>query len=125
MEVQTRNEAGALQFFDSLRLAFNHAEKDMSVWKVSFNAEDGSRVRLIRCWDEQQGKDCWSFEPLLPTDIPPPLVDQDEPDDNEGDTRGGKPAGGYEFPRASSVTAGFVMHEDPIPPGKTERLSKG
>ncbi len=93
MEVQTRNEAGALQMFGSLREAFNHAEKDLSVWKVSFNAEDGSRVRLIRCWDEQQGKTCWSFEPLLPTDIPPPLVDQDEPDDNEHDKRPPKATG--------------------------------
>lgn len=88
MEVQTRNEAGALQVFESLRLAFNHAEQDLSVWKVSFNAEDGSRVRLIRCWDEQQGKTCWSFEPLLPSDIPPPVEDQDAPNDSEGDKNG-------------------------------------
>lgn len=47
-EVQTRDEDGALKFFPSVLAAARHAETDPKIWKISFNSEDGNRVRLVR-----------------------------------------------------------------------------
>jgi len=48
MEVQTRSETGGLKFHQSISAALKHARRDQSVWKISFNAEDGTRIRLVR-----------------------------------------------------------------------------
>jgi len=48
MEVQTRSQTGDIRFYNTLESALADAQKDTKVWKVSFNAEDGSRIRLIR-----------------------------------------------------------------------------
>lgn len=61
MKVQTRNSEGELQFFDTVKEAFDHADEDQTVWKVSFDAEDGSRVRFV----ESPSKDGWVFEPII------------------------------------------------------------
>lgn len=48
MEVQTRSEENGLKFYSTLTDAFRAAQIDTSVWKISFNAYDGTRVRLVR-----------------------------------------------------------------------------
>lgn len=48
IEFQTRSEESGLQFFSSLRDALNTAEKDQSIWKISFSLPNGERVRLVR-----------------------------------------------------------------------------
>lgn len=45
--VQTRNQDGALRYFDSVREALECARKDKSIWKISFPRE-GEQIRLIR-----------------------------------------------------------------------------
>lgn len=72
-EVQTRDGHGALCFFHTVKEAMEHAEKNPDVWKVSFAAEDGSRVRLVR-----RGTPLfrfWSYEPIeLKTEPTPGLA---------------------------------------------------
>ena len=49
-EVQTRDEYGNLRFFTGdgrVREAFDYADKDPDVWKISFNY-DGEIIRLVR-----------------------------------------------------------------------------
>jgi hypothetical protein len=45
--VQTRSDGGELKYFDSLKEAFEYAEKHHDVWKISFNFGN-ERVRLVR-----------------------------------------------------------------------------
>lgn len=47
IEFQTRSEESGLQFFSSLKDALNEAEKDKSIWKISFSLPNGERVRLV------------------------------------------------------------------------------
>lgn len=47
-KVQTRSDGGELLLFDDIRAALAHAERDRTVWKISFNAANGDRIRLIR-----------------------------------------------------------------------------
>jgi hypothetical protein len=48
METQTRAHDGELKRYDSLVDAMKFAKANPQVWKVSFNAYDGTRVRLVR-----------------------------------------------------------------------------
>jgi hypothetical protein len=61
--VQTRSEINGIQHYDTLEQAFRAAEKDSSIWKISFyhyNSfyQKGDRIRLVR-----SGFDLWRFEP--------------------------------------------------------------
>lgn len=47
-EVQTRNEKGQLTFFATLKEAFDHAEADQTVWKISFSLPTSERVRMVK-----------------------------------------------------------------------------
>lgn len=47
-EIQTRSETTGLMFHRTLDDAFKRAKRDDSVWKISFYAHDGTRIRLIR-----------------------------------------------------------------------------
>lgn len=47
MKIQTRNEAGKIDFWETLEYAFNQAAFDKSIWKISFPVGD-EHVRLIR-----------------------------------------------------------------------------
>ena len=49
-EVQTRNKAGKLRYFSTVKEALAFAQKDLTVWKISFPLDD-ERVRLIRDGD--------------------------------------------------------------------------
>lgn len=59
MEVQTRNIRGELQYFTTLKAAFDHAAEDPTVWKVSFGLPSGERVRLVREGDD------WVYEDIM------------------------------------------------------------
>jgi len=48
MEVQTRSETNGLKFHSTISDALHAAESDSTIWKVSFNAEDGTRIRLVK-----------------------------------------------------------------------------
>lgn len=57
--IQTRSEVNGLSEYPLVKDAFNAAKKDGSIWKISFDAEDGSRVRLV----EINGR--WVFESIF------------------------------------------------------------
>jgi hypothetical protein len=46
--IQVRMESGDIRSFPTLEDAFVFAQEFTSAWKISFNAETGERVRLIR-----------------------------------------------------------------------------
>ena len=48
IQVQTRSEKNGLQFHETVNAAFLAAEKDETIWKISFQSESGERVRMIR-----------------------------------------------------------------------------
>lgn len=46
---QTRSSSERdVQHFSALSEAFEEARRDRQVWKISFNAQDGTRIRLLR-----------------------------------------------------------------------------
>lgn len=57
-EVQTRNNDGELKYFSSVFEAFQYAESNLDVWKVSWTDETGKRVRFTRSID------AWLFRPM-------------------------------------------------------------
>ena len=57
IEIQTRNEAGELKFFQTLREARDEAMRDKTVWKISFSLGE-ERVRLVRYGE------AWMYEPI-------------------------------------------------------------
>jgi hypothetical protein len=66
-EIQTRSEETGIEFFDTLEEAMDHAEKDKTVWKISFSL-DGEAVRFVRKIDNKEyvGKytSAWAYEPI-------------------------------------------------------------
>lgn len=64
-EVQTRNEAGRLQFFRTLTEAVDEAKKDKTIWKISFGLPTGERCRLVR---DTESSD-FILESLLPAEL--------------------------------------------------------
>lgn len=58
MEVQTRNHSGELKFFQTPKEAFDYAEENPSVWKVSF---DGTRFVKV---EGINGKWAWDYQPM-------------------------------------------------------------
>ena len=55
MEVQTRSEEHGLKYFNNPKEAFNHAETDKTVWKISFG-----EVRLVKAGKSEM----WMYEPM-------------------------------------------------------------
>jgi hypothetical protein len=56
--VQTRSEDTGLEYFTTVKEAFDYAvRKNRSVWKISFDVH-GERVRLVREGDH------WKYEDL-------------------------------------------------------------
>ena len=60
--VQTRSEETGLANFQTIKEAIEYAARHEHVWKVSFNAQTGERVRLIKIG--VQGAIRWVFEPI-------------------------------------------------------------
>lgn len=59
-EYQTRSEENGLEFFPTAAEAFEHAEMDKTVWKISWQETETKRVRLVRTCDY----DGWHYEPM-------------------------------------------------------------
>jgi hypothetical protein len=57
--IQTRNHLGEILDHKTLQDALAHAREDQTVWKISFEIIDGSRVRLIKT-DEG-----WTYENIF------------------------------------------------------------
>ncbi len=66
MSYQTRSEEGELRYFDTLKEALDHGNRDLSIWKISFATWNGDRIRLIRrnTYDGS-GKPEWILSPLM------------------------------------------------------------
>jgi hypothetical protein len=68
--VQTRSESGGLEYFDTVQEALTYANEHEDVWKISFEAKTGERIRLVRRPTYDLANDCeeaetnWSFEPI-------------------------------------------------------------
>lgn len=58
--IQTRSEVNGLVFWPTLDEAQAAADKDETIWKISYTGEDGVRVRLVR-----QENGSWKDEPLM------------------------------------------------------------
>lgn len=65
MQFQTRSEENGLNYFSTLNDALLAAACDNSVWKISFQLENGERVRLVRYEDRSK----WIYESPLPFPI--------------------------------------------------------
>ena len=57
--VQTRNEVSKILNHDTLEKAFDHTLLDTTVWKISFDAATGERVRLIKT------SEGWTYEDIM------------------------------------------------------------
>ncbi len=63
-EVQTRSEEGGLNYFKSVKEAFDYAEEHRDVWKISWSQGD-ERLRFIRNPNWNKKPSLWGFEPIL------------------------------------------------------------
>lgn len=57
--IQTRSDLHGIQEFKTLQDALDAAREDSSIWKISFEIEDGTRIRLIAT-DEG-----WTYENII------------------------------------------------------------
>lgn len=49
IQIQTRSETTGLAYFDSLKKAIDAADKDNTIWKISWTiTETNERVRLVK-----------------------------------------------------------------------------
>lgn len=70
--VQTRSEENGIRDFDTVKEAIAHAKEDETVWKISFLAASGERVRLIntstglvdKFLANYNIKNRWEYEPI-------------------------------------------------------------
>jgi len=58
MKTQTRTYDGTLRFFDDVKDAFDYAEENDRVWKISFGG-----VRLVKV-ERRPGDKAWSYQPM-------------------------------------------------------------
>ena len=65
MSIQTRSESNGLRDFDTIKEAIAHAQKDKTVWKISFAVASGERVRLVRYFDVDTKETDWTYEPII------------------------------------------------------------
>ena len=61
--IQTRSEETGLRQWRTLQDALTAAREDTTIWKISFEIEDDTRVRLVR---DGEG---WTYEPISPLDL--------------------------------------------------------
>lgn len=58
--IQTRSEVTGIRNFPQIAEAMFAAKDDLTIWKISFNAANGDRVRLVRFQNTE-----WIFDPIL------------------------------------------------------------
>jgi len=56
--IQTRSEETGIKWFETVKEAFDKAEKDKTIWKISFSMND-EQVRFVR-----RTNNSWVFEPI-------------------------------------------------------------
>ena len=54
-----RSEESGTTYADTLSEAIELADLDETIWKISFNAANGERVRLVRSISDD-----WCYEPI-------------------------------------------------------------
>lgn len=59
--IQTRSEVTGIQTHQTIPDALNHAKQDRTVWKISFDAINGDRVRLV----SRDNGFTWIYEPII------------------------------------------------------------
>ena len=64
--VQIRSHDTGCETVETIREAFRMAKQDKSIWKISFDAETGERVRLV--FDELT--EFWVYEDILESVLP-------------------------------------------------------
>jgi hypothetical protein len=60
MSFETRSEDNGLNEYQMLDEALEAAKKDKSIWKISFSALSGERIRLVRYTDDNK----WIYQPI-------------------------------------------------------------
>lgn len=65
--IKTRSEVNGIANYKTMELALDAARKDNTIWKISFDAKDGFRVRLV---SHTQKNNEWIFEPIINYDSP-------------------------------------------------------
>lgn len=61
-DIQVRSEETGIRTFPTVEKAFDEAILDSTIWKISFNAMTGERVRLVR--RIRGGEAVWIYEPM-------------------------------------------------------------
>jgi len=56
---QTRSEDGTLQNFKTLQDALEAGRNDLTIWRISFEIADGTRIRLLRT------NEGWTYENVM------------------------------------------------------------
>ena len=64
MEFQVRSETDGLSIHPTLESAINHANRNPTIWKISFSLPNGERVRLIKIGNDSIGYN-WAYSPIL------------------------------------------------------------
>lgn len=64
LTAQTRSNDGETLVWETIAEAFEHAEQNNRVWKISFNDTDGRRVRLVRVDAIAGGEPVWAYRPM-------------------------------------------------------------
>lgn len=68
--IQVRSETNGIHYLASLAKAFQYANIDDSVWKISWTDEEGHRIRLVRKFIhnladvEEPPETLWKYEPM-------------------------------------------------------------
>lgn len=71
-DIQTRSEETGLCYYTTLKEAVQKADRDPTVWKISFSIASGERVRLLRreptFWDRiffwREAETEWVYSPI-------------------------------------------------------------
>lgn len=63
-KVQTRSEHNGLGYHNSVGAAIDAAKFDSTIWKISFTAETGDHIRLIRVALDDFSY-LWKYEPIV------------------------------------------------------------
>ncbi len=71
-DIQIKSTGGQVHFYTTNREAVKEAEKDPTIWKISFNIASGEHIRLVRVeptiWDRiffwREKETEWVYSPI-------------------------------------------------------------